>query len=270
MNDNNINNNQTTNVSTENNVNITGAVEPSTVSSMPETNQQVPSTEQTPNSIPSSTDNTNVGTGDASVVTPNPNEGAVTDEKLKRVNVDYKPPSGFKTFLLIVFFIALIAFIFFLPEIQAYIAEFNSGDSKTLEITSGKMTCKLTSNTKKLNKSVERIFTFTDKKLESAKYITTTKGDISEDATTLDEMAERCKLIKSSLAGTKGITVACEYSDGKLVQREHIDFKEYDSDTVQTAYTEAGGSLSEFEYGYDIDQLQKTMLQAGFTCNKEA
>lgn len=269
MNGNNIDN-QTTNVSADNNVNVTGAVDSSAVSSTPVASQQAPSAEQVTSSIPSSIDNTNVGASDAPVATPNPNEGAVTDEKLKRVNVDYKPPSGFKTFLLIVFFIALIAFIFFLPEIQAYLAEFNSGDSKTIEITSGKMTCKLTSNTKKLNKSVERIFTFTDKKLESAKYITTTKGDISEDATTLDEMAERCKLIKSSLAGAKGITVACEYSDGKLIQREHIDFKEYNSDTVQTAYTEAGGSLSEFEYGYDIDQLQKTMLQAGFTCNKEA
>ena len=270
MNQDNLNNNQNTNIPIENGTNQVNATGTSAASSSSGVSQQVANVGQTLNNNPNNVDNSNVGVINTQGNIPDPNQNVVTDENLKRVNIDYKPPSKFKTFLLIVFFIALIAFIFFLPEIQAYLAEFNAGDTKTVEITSGKMTCKLATNTKKLDKTVERVFTFTDKKLESAKYITTTKGDVTEDATTLDEMAERCKLIKSSLAGVEGITVACEYSEGKLIQRENIDFKKYNSDTVQIAYIEAGGSLSEFEYGYDINQLQKTMLQAGFTCVKEA
>ena len=38
---------------------------------------------------------------------------------------------------------------------------------------------------------------------------------------------------------------------------------------VKTAYTEAGGDVLEYEYGHDIDKIQTTMLQGGFTCNKE-
>ena len=94
-------------------------------------------------------------------------------------DINYKPPGKFKIFVLIVFFFGLVAFIIFLPEIQAYVDEYVLGNSTANEeITSGKLVCKLDSNTTNLDKSFERIFSFQDKKLTSAKFVTTTKGDV--------------------------------------------------------------------------------------------
>ena len=184
-------------------------------------------------------------------------------------NPNYKPPGAFKTFLLIVFFGGLVAFIIFLPEIQAFVAQQRSGKVTSNEITTGKLICKLKTNTANLDKSFERIFNYTDKKLVSSTFTTVIKGDITEDATTLDELNEKCRLIKTSVADINGISITCDYASGILTEKETFDYKEYDMEKVKTAYTEAGGDVLEYEYGHDIDKIQTTMLQGGFTCNKE-
>ena len=197
------------------------------------------------------------------------NKAISREEKFKKAQENYKPPGKFKTFILLVFFALLIAFIIFLPEIQAFVAEYKSGNQTVEEITTGKLVCTIDSNTVNLDKSVERIFSFTDKKLESAKFTTTIRGDITKDADALDELANQCNLIKQGVAGIDGITVGCEYEEGKIVEREHFDYKTFDIEKVRSAYTEAGGDVVEFEYGYDIDKVMTSMRQGGFTCNKE-
>ena len=197
------------------------------------------------------------------------NKAISREEKFKKAQENYKPPGKFKTFILLVFFALLIAFIIFLPEIQAFVAEYKSGNQTVEEITTGKLVCTIDSNTVNLDKSVERIFSFTDKKLESAKFTTTIRGNITKDADTLDELANQCNLIKQGVAGIDGITVGCEYEEGKIVEREHFDYKTFDIEKVRSSYTEAGGDVVEFEYGYDIDKVMTSMRQGGFTCNKE-
>ena len=56
---------------------------------------------------------------------------------------NYKPPGVFKSLILILFFGGLVAFIIFLPEIQAYVADYMSGNTGASEITSGKLKCSL-------------------------------------------------------------------------------------------------------------------------------
>lgn len=184
-------------------------------------------------------------------------------------NINYKPPGVFKTLLLIIFFGGLVAFIIFLPEIQAFVAEYRSGGTGVEEITSGKLKCNLETNTSNLNKSYERVFSFTDKKLQSAVYTSITKGDITSDESTLDELYNSCKIKKESVLQIDGVTIACDYSDGLLTEREHFNYKEFDLEKVKAAYTEAGVDIIEYEYGYDIDKINTEMLQAGFTCKKE-
>ena len=188
-----------------------------------------------------------------------------TDDKIS----NYKPPGVFKSFLLILFFGGLVAFIIFLPEIQAYVADYMSGNTGVSEITSGKLKCSLETNTTNFNKSFERVFVFTDKKLQSATFTSITKGDITEDEEALDQLNETCKLKKDAVATIGGVTIACEYSNGLLTEREHFDYKEFDIESVKAAYTEAGADVIEYEYGYDIDKINTAMLQAGFTCKKE-
>lgn len=193
----------------------------------------------------------------------------ISENDSKNKNPNYKPPGAFKTFLLIVFFGGLVAFIIFLPEIQAFVAQQRSGKVASNEITTGKLICKLKTNTANLDKSFERIFNYTDKKLVSSTFTTVIKGDITEDATTLDELNQKCRLIKTSVADINGISITCDYASGILTEKEVFDYKEYDMEKVKTAYTEAGGDVLEYEYGHDIDKIQATMIQGGFTCNKE-
>lgn len=233
--------------------------------------------QNTVNSVPSSNNDQNSQVQSTTMQMPQVNQGNVEQKPTANIsgngstnkNPNYKPPGAFKTFLLIVFFGGLVAFIIFLPEIQAFVAQQRSGKVTSNEITTGKLICKLKTNTANLDKSFERIFNYTDKKLVSSTFTTVIKGDITEDATTLDELNEKCRLIKTSVADINGISITCDYASGILTEKETFDYKEYDMEKVKTAYTEAGGDVLEYEYGHDIDKIQTTMLQGGFTCNKE-
>lgn len=233
--------------------------------------------QNTVNSVPSSNNVQNSQVQSTTMQMPQVNQGNVEQKPTANAiensstnkNPNYKPPGAFKTFLLIVFFGGLVAFIIFLPEIQAFVAQQRSGKVTSNEITTGKLICKLKTNTANLDKSFERIFNYTDKKLVSSTFTTVIKGDITEDATTLDELNEKCILIKTSVADINGISITCDYASGILTEKETFDYKEYDMEKVKTAYTEAGGDVLEYEYGHDIDKIQTTMLQGGFTCNKE-
>ena len=186
-----------------------------------------------------------------------------------KTDINYKPPGAFKTLLLIIFFGGLVAFIIFLPEIQAYIAEYGSVGKGQTEITDGRLICTLDTNTTNLDKSFERTFIFADKKLESATFTTTTKGDITKDEKTLDELSNTCKMKKEYVSSISGIGITCDYSDGLLTEKEHFDYKDFDMEKVKTAYAEAGVDVIEYEYGYDIDKIKTSMLQAGFSCKIE-
>ena len=171
--------------------------------------------------------------------------------------------------MLIIFFGGLVAFIIFLPEIQAYIAEYGFVGKGQTEITDGRLICTLDTNTTNLDKSFERTFIFADKKLESATFTTTTKGDITKDEKTLDELSNTCKMKKEYVSSISGIGITCDYSDGLLTEKEHFDYKDFDMEKVKTAYAEAGVDVIEYEYGYDIDKIKTSMLQAGFSCKIE-
>lgn len=233
--------------------------------------------QNTVNSVPSSNNVQNSQVQSNTMQMPQVNQDNVEQKATTNIsgndstnkNPNYKPPGAFKTFLLIVFFGGLVAFIIFLPEIQAFVAQQGSGKVTSNEVTTGRLICKLNTNTSNLDKSFERIFNYTDKKLVSSTFTTVIKGDITEDATTLDELNEKCRLIKTSVADINGISITCDYASGILTEKETFDYKEYDMEKVKTAYTEAGGDVLEYEYGHDIDKIQTAMLQGGFTCNKE-
>jgi len=193
-----------------------------------------------------------------------------SEEEIKKIEGNYKPPGKFKTFLLLVFFALLIAFVIFLPEIQIYMDEYFSGDdNKSENITTGKLVCRLDQSSSNLDNIIVRKFNYTNNKLDSAVFETTIKGDLTEDEKTLDELAEKCKTIKENVSSLSGISVTCEYDAGKLIEKESFDYKIYNAEEVRAAYTEAGGDMIEYDAGYDIDKIMTTMRQSGFDCNKE-
>ena len=213
---------------------------------------------------------------DSNTINPDLNAGAgdkdaYVDEKLKSVEVnEYTPPSKGTIRLMIFFFIFLIVFVLFLPNIQESIdKKLFGGTQKIEEITDGKLICELKDNTVNLDREIERIFYYNDNKLQSATFTTTTKGDPSEDEETLNELADKCSLIKSNTDSLSGIDINCTYSQGKVVEVEKFEFKYYKSEEVQPIYAEAGGDILEYKLDQDIDKIMINMRSGGFTCHKE-
>lgn len=192
------------------------------------------------------------------------------NEKLKRVETDYKPPSKFKIAMLIIFFILLLAFVIFLPDLSSLVARYKAGEFNKIDnkITSGKLKCTLSSNTTNLDMDYERLFTYTDNGLDKAEYTITTKGDPTQDEATLNEMNQKCQLLSTHTKGLDGVSVSCNYYDGKLVERQSFNYLSLDADSVDSAFSEAGGTYPEFSAGQDMDKIEKTMNAAGYSCTR--
>ena len=191
------------------------------------------------------------------------------DEKLKKVEVEYKPTSTGNTVMLVIFFIALILFVVFLPDIQTLIALRKEEPTEEKEIMTGNLVCTLESNTVNLDRTFTRVFSYTDKKLQSAKFTTVIRGSSTLDAEALDEINNQCKQIHDNVEEMNGVTVTCNYEEGKVTEKESFDYTLYDIEAVSAAYIEAGGSVVEFQQDQDIDSVMTLMRQSGFTCNKE-
>ena len=192
-------------------------------------------------------------------------------EKLKRIEVNYKPPSKFKIFLLIVFFILLVAFVLFLPEISEYVLKYKSGQLNVVEekITTGKLICTLSSNTANLDLDYKREFKFTDSSLDSAEFTLTTKGSPTEDEATLNAENEKCEKLKEGTKALEGVAVSCEYSDGKLVERQSFNYANVNAEEVDKVFNEVGAVNPDFTAGQDIDKIEKNMYASNYKCTRE-
>ena len=203
--------------------------------------------------------------------TPPEDPNAAVNENLKKVEVNYTPPSKGKTTALVLFFIFLIAFVIFLPDITSFINKYKAGtlEETNEKITTGRLVCTLESNTANLDKNYKLVFEFTDNQLNKLSYTLTTKGDPTADAKTLDSLDERCENLKSATADIEGLTVSCNYSTGKLEERQSFDYASLEVDKLDAAYAEAGGNHPQYTDKQDMDVVEKNMNASGYTCNRE-
>ena len=195
----------------------------------------------------------------------------MVNENLKKVEIkDYTPPSKFKVFILIVFFIGLVAFIIFLPDISSMISNYRSGayNKQDEVITTGRLICNLSSTTTDLDKDYEFTFSFTDSQLKKTKYILNTRGDSTTEET-LNKLDKDCRTLKESVASIDGVSVSCEYIEGRLTETQIFNLETIDSDKLTAAFTEAGGMLPSYTLDQNIDDIEKNMKASGYTCVRE-
>ena len=196
---------------------------------------------------------------------------AMINENLKKVEIkNYTPPSKFKIFLLFVFFALLVAFIMYLPDISSMVRIYMNGNNEPQKevITTGKLICTLSTSTTELDKEYEFEYGFTDSKLKSTKYIVYTRGDNTTE-NTLDLLAETCKTLKEHTDEIDGVSVKCEYSEGKLMEKQVFDLEKLDVEKLDSAYTEAGGITLSSKYDQDIDSIESNMKASGYTCERQ-
>lgn len=255
-------NNQNQNVSVPNN----GGVTPVGVPVTPVT-PAVPDA----NSTPVAPVMPEVGPVDSNVVENNaPDENAVVNENLKKVEINYTPPSKFKIFCLVCFFILLIAFVLFLPEISSYIRMAQSGELNQEEevITTGILDCSLSTQTTNLDKKYEVSYSFADSKLETMQFVITTRGDVTLDANVLDEMNANCKSLSQSVKKLNGVQVNCNYTNDTLVEKRFFKLEEVDTEQLDTVFTEAGVNAPGYTYGQNIDKIEQQMNASKYSCQR--
>ena len=199
-------------------------------------------------------------------------ENSAFKEKMKQAELNYKPPSKYRMFLLVVFFVFLIAFVLFLPDINKMVVKYKSGEKETQEenITSGTLTCALSSANADLNFDYTNVFTFSDNKLKKTQLTTIIRGDITLDEKTLDEMNEECNSIDANSKGIEGVSIKCDYTGDKLTKKQIFDLSVLDIEKITTAFTEAGSQYHKYLYDQDIREIEKDMYASGFSCKKEA
>lgn len=192
--------------------------------------------------------------------------------KMDEAQKNYKQPSKFKSFMLVVFLIFLLAFIIFLPEVSSFMDGIFGGknsDPLVSDPTTGVMECTYSESGMNLDVDYVRKFEYTDNKLNSVILETTTRGDINEDEKTLNSYNSSCLKLKKDVANLNGINISCDYSDGKLVRTENIDLQKYDSEKLESFYAEEGLELVSYQNGQDIDEIKTAMAQSGFSCIKK-
>lgn len=206
------------------------------------------------------------------VTEPIKDNNAMINENLHKVEIkDYTPPSKFKLFLLFLFFCLLIVFIIFLPQISTFIRNYGKEtdyQKPTEVITTGKLICTLTGNTSDLDKEYEFNFNFTESKLKRTKYIVYTRGDTTTEAL-LDELNEKCKVLKNDTSEIEGVSIKCDYTEGKLTETQIFELETIDTEKLTAAFAEAGGVLPSYTYDQDIDSIETNMKASGYTCERQ-
>lgn len=198
----------------------------------------------------------------------NNDPGALVNENLKKVEIEYTPPSKGRTVFTIMMFVFIIGFVIFLPDITSLINDYKANKYAVKEevITTGKLECTLNSNTTNLDMNYSRIFKYTDSKLDSADYTITTRGDVTLDEATLNDMAAKCKILEKYTDGVNGVDVSCSYTDGKLVEKQSYVFSGLNTEELDAAFAESGGTYPDFKAGQSIESIEKTMNAAGYSC----
>ena len=205
------------------------------------------------------------------VVVPQPVTTPVVTSQPVNDKKEYTPPSKFKIVVLIIFFILLVGFVLFLPDISAYIEKYKSGNTSYTkeEITTGKLICTLNSNTTNLDKNYSWRFIFSENKLDSVRLELVTRGDATGDKEALSEIGQKCKTLEEETNSIDGVSVRCDIYDDRIIETQSFNLENIDNDKLDAAYSEAGGMNPGYKYNQDISIIEKNMNASGYSCKKE-
>ena len=199
-------------------------------------------------------------------------KSTVADNTKSTPDKKTKKESNLKYYMTFIFFALLIWMVAFLPEISSFVSNYMA--SKQQEgvpaITTGTLTCTMNTNDDKYDYYYEADFNFKDSKMYRLTFSATTKGDQNLDAIELSGMKSSCDLLQQQTANLEGVEVSCSLSNGVYENVQKLDYEDLKSDLVTTAYLEAGGTYPNYEYGQDINEIEKEMKASNYTCERHS
>ena len=199
-------------------------------------------------------------------------KSTVADNTKSNPDKKTKKESNLKYYMTFIFFALLIWMVAFLPEISSFVSNYMA--SKQQEgvpaITTGTLTCTMNTNDDKYDYYYEADFNFKDSKMYRLTFSATTKGDQNLDAIELSGMKSSCDLLQQQTANLEGVEVSCSLSNGVYENVQKLDYEDLKSDLVTTVYLEAGGTYPNYEYGQDINEIEKEMKASNYTCERHS
>lgn len=200
-----------------------------------------------------------------------PNDGSfVVGEAMKEVQITDAPQSNFKYIMTIILFVVLGVAVIFMPEISNFITimKAEKANETAAKITTGTLKCEISRNSSNLDMEYTYVFSFTDNKFKKLSYESVIRGDANLDEAELDSLYNECETLKLYTSELAGVSVSCKLSSGTLTKSQTLNYENINVDETYTAYTEAGGVYPDYNYLEDMDDIEKNMKAAGYTCER--
>lgn len=208
------------------------------------------------------------------VSTPVQNDAILENKKMEKVEIEYTPPSGFKKFIMVFMFAALLGSIVFMPEINKFLDKLKEEKTPKVteeEIMNGTLSCSYQTNNDKYDLIYSGIFNFSNRELQSLTYTLTTKGDKVQDSTSLQLLFDNCKSLSTDLE-TKdyGVKVSCDISGGTVRIDESINYSNYDGTEAEKLFKKYDIDLADFEAKQNIGDIENELKQSNYICFMES
>lgn len=171
---------------------------------------------------------------------------------------------------LFILFGGLLVFILYIDQVKLYIDEWKKGGSgeEVQEITSGTLKCSSERQTSNMDYTYSANFGFRDKKLKTFTYNIEIRGDEELDAEALSALETECKLVEQYAGDLGGIDVTCSLENGLFKQKQIFTYDSIEREQAMTAFVEAGGKYPEYKKDQNIDEIEKEMNAANYTCER--
>ena len=217
-------------------------------------------------SAPSQSDINNNVTGGAK-----PEEGAFEVGKpLNEVKIGDQKESNFKYIMTVILFIVLGGTALFMPEISKFMAQkrYERENAVAPKITDGTLKCSLSRNSDKFDMNFVYRFDFSNNKFKKLNFVSETRGDMNLDEAELEGLYNDCILLQDITRNLDGVSVSCDKESGKVIKTQTLDYALINVEQTYTAYSEAGGVYPDYNYLQDMDNIEKNMKAAGYTCER--
>ena len=171
---------------------------------------------------------------------------------------------------LFILFGGLLVFILYIDQVKLYIDEWRKGGGgeEVQEITSGTLKCSSERQTSNMDYTYSANFEFRNKLLKTFTYNIEIRGDQELDAVALSALETECRLVEQYAGNLSGIDVSCSLESGLFRQKQIFTYDSIQREQAITAFVEAGGKYPEYKKDQNIDEIEKSMNAANYTCER--
>ena len=165
--------------------------------------------------------------------------------------------------LLILFFVALLALIWFLPDIRKYVTEKEAQNQE--EIIHGTLKCVYEEEDDFITTLYTSEFRVENNKVKAYTSLIETKGDTGSEET-LTKLNNECEELTRLVKNIPGIKSSCSLNSRKQMNKQEIDYAKVNTKKLTSAYSEAGGIVPDYELDQDARQIKKEMILSRYSC----